>query len=109
MNSIHVIRPVLRDGVLAFDDPARGLLREPFVAGADVIILEAARLAGKEPESGVTLLFSASRFPGASVALGREHESGGRWYDVGGVQGWLCPALMKYFDAPPDEIWFRVG
>jgi hypothetical protein len=35
MNSIHVIHPYKHAGVWAFDDPAVGLVREPFVAGAD--------------------------------------------------------------------------
>ena len=37
-NAINVICPYKYNGVWVFDDPARGLVREPFVAGADKMI-----------------------------------------------------------------------
>ncbi|MBD2197688.1 MULTISPECIES: hypothetical protein [Calothrix] len=38
MNSIMVIRPYKYDDIWVFDDDKVGLVREPFVAGADKII-----------------------------------------------------------------------
>jgi hypothetical protein len=37
-NSIFVIRPYKWEGLWVFDDPAVGLVREPFVGGADTMI-----------------------------------------------------------------------
>jgi hypothetical protein len=37
MNSLLVIHPYKHDGVWVFDDPAVGLGKEPFVAGAEVL------------------------------------------------------------------------
>src|SRR5690606_39927586 len=38
MNAIMAIHPYRHHGLWVFDDPAVGLLQEPFVAGADAII-----------------------------------------------------------------------
>ena len=38
MNSILVIHPYKYEGIWVFDDPAAGLVKEAFVAGADVIL-----------------------------------------------------------------------
>ncbi len=36
-------------------------------------------------------------------------ESGGTWYysDHYKMEGWLCPALFKYFPTAPREIYVR--
>jgi len=33
----------------------------------------------------------------------------GTWYEVEelGMSGWLCPALFKYFDKAPDNIYVK--
>ena len=61
MNSILVIHPYKNDGVWVFDDPQAGLVQEPFVAGADVILDRIAEIVGN-PRQGLTILFSANRF-----------------------------------------------
>ena len=38
MNSIYIIKPYRLEGIWVFDDPSRGLLREPFVSSAGEII-----------------------------------------------------------------------
>ncbi len=38
MNSICAIHPYKYEGLWVFDDPHVGLVKEPFVAGADTII-----------------------------------------------------------------------
>jgi hypothetical protein len=110
MNSILVIHPYKRDGVWAFDDPAAGLVQEPFVAGADLAIDR--MVEGIEnAEAGVTLFFSAAPFPGAEYAFRRvREESGGHWYysQEYDQEGWLCPALFKYFDHAPERLFVQV-
>lgn len=113
-NSIFVIHPYKRGGIWAFDDRSRGLVGEAFVAGADTLIeLVATRLGipASEFERGITLIFSANPFPGAQVRVTRTgEEHGGNWYfsQDFGFEGWLCPALFKFFESAPKEIHFQV-
>ena len=110
MNSILVIHPYKYEGTWVFDDARVGLVQEPFVSGADTII---DRMAEHIPDAanGVTILFSATPFPGGQHELAwRREESGGNWYFSShfGLEGWLCPALFKYFDAAPESIFVQV-
>jgi hypothetical protein len=110
MNALLVIHPYKHDGVWVFDDPAVGLVQEPFVAGADVIL---DKLTADIPNAadGVTVLFSATPFPGAKHEFHwRREEYGGHWYSSPdlGLEGWLCPALFKYFATAPDRIYAEV-
>jgi hypothetical protein len=110
MNSILVIHPYKYEGVWVFDDPDVGLTREPFIAGADVIL---DRMTESIPNAaaGVTVLFSAQRFPGAQFEFDwRREESGGNWYFSRrfALEGWLCPALFKYFERAPAQIYAQV-
>ena len=62
-------------------------------------------------EKGFRAIFSASSFPGANWKLEwRREESGGNWYysDRFKMEGWLCPALLKYFSAAPREIYVKI-
>jgi hypothetical protein len=36
---------------------------------------------------------------------------GGNWYawSERGIEGWLCPALFKYFEAAPNEIYVKAS
>jgi hypothetical protein len=93
-----------------FDDARVGLVQEPFVSGADTII---DRMVEGIPNaaSGVTILFSATPFPGSRHEfVWRREESGGNWYfsPQFGIEGWLCPALFKYFDQAPERIFAQV-
>ncbi len=40
----------------------------------------------------------------------RREESSGNWYysDQFKMEGWLCPALLKYFPTAPREIYVKV-
>jgi hypothetical protein len=107
MNSIVAIHPYKHQGMWVFDDPAVGLRQEPFVSGADAIIQ---RLVKEIPnaESGFTLVFSAQPFPGFQTQLEwRREELGGNWYysPALDMEGWLCPALFKYFETAPQTIY----
>jgi hypothetical protein len=110
MNSLLVIHPYKREGVWAFDDPRVGLVGEPFVAGADVIL---DRMVEGIPNAhaGVTVFFSAKPFPGSQHEFHwRREESGGNWYysPEYGLEGWLCPALIHYFERAPERLYVQV-
>ena len=107
MNAIVAIHPYKHEGLWVFDDDRVGLVKEPFVAGADTII---DRMVANIPDaaSGFTLVFSANPFPGhQAVFEWLREESGGNWYyspDLD-LEGWLCPALFEYFEAAPKKLY----
>ena len=110
MNSLFVIVPYKYEGMWVFDDPRVGLVREPFIAGIDTMI---DRLVARIPdaERGFRAIFSAAPFPGHTERLDwRREESSGNWYysDRFEMEGWLCPALFKYFTAAPKTIYVQV-
>jgi len=105
-NSIQMIHPYSHEGMWVFDDAAVGLVKEPFVSGADLII---DRLAEQVPDAsnGFILIFSELPFPGHQVSLEWLHEEcGGNVYRCNELDmvGWLCPALLQYFNEPPKQI-----
>ena len=107
MNAIIAIHPYKFEGLWVFDDEKVGLVQEPFVSGADTIIETLAQEI-PDAESGFTLLFSANPFPGHQAAFEwRRPESGGNWYYSPELdsEGWLCPALFKYFESAPEKIY----
>ena len=109
MNSLFVIAPYRYQGMWVFDDPAVGLVREPFVSGIDLMI---DRLVADIPgaDKGFRLIFSPTPFPGHSVKLEwSRSEFGGNWYyaPAYSMEGWLCPALFKYFKEAPRELYGR--
>ncbi|MEE2758884.1 MAG: DUF6717 family protein [Candidatus Thermoplasmatota archaeon] len=109
MNAIMVINPYKWNGMWVFDDENTGLVREPFVAGADEIIdvmVEQLENAGE----GFALTFSHLPFPGHDIELVRQHpEAGGWWYHCPALEmtGWLCPALFLYFEEGPIRLYAR--
>ena len=109
-NSIFVIKPYKWEGLWVFDDPAVGLVKEPFVGGADTIIDVATGHIPKARE-GFLAVFSASYFPDAQIVLEWVREEGGgnvyRWPEKG-MEGWLCPALLRYFTEPPAKLHVQV-
>lgn len=110
MNVINVIQPYRHLDMWVFDDPRVGLFAEPFVGGADAMI---DRVTAHLPdaESGFTMIFSGIAFPGHQFRLEwrREEGSGNVYYSEElDAEGWLCPALLRYFDKRPPEIYVRV-
>ncbi|MBV9968762.1 MAG: hypothetical protein JO228_02170 [Xanthobacteraceae bacterium] len=110
MNAINVISPYRYQGMWVFDDPRVGLSHEPFVAGADTMI---DRVVADVPnaEHGFTMIFSATPFPTHQFRLEwRRTEGGGNWYYAPQLEmeGWLCPALLRYFSEAPSEIYVQV-
>jgi hypothetical protein len=109
MNAISALYPHKYEGLWVFDDPAVGLRQEPFVSGIDRMIDHLVS-AIPDAERGFRLLFSPSPFPGFAVKLEwRRPEYGGNWYWCAQFQmeGWLCPALFKYFTEAPAELYAR--
>ena len=92
-----------------FDDRAKCLRQEPFVQGIPAIIDDlVAEIPGAR--NGFRMLFSSSPFPGFQRKITRlRHELGGWWYatDEPRTEGWLCPALFRYFDDAPPEIYVK--
>jgi hypothetical protein len=106
-NAIVVIFPYRLHGTWVFDDPTTGLVQEPFVAGIPEII---DRAVANIPDAGkgFKLTFSARPFPGYQIVLNWVREEfDGNWYRVEGTtsEGWLCPALLKYFATAPQRIY----
>ena len=111
MNTPFAIAPYKSEGFWVFDDPSVGLRREPFISGADRAI-DVLTEAIPDADKGFKLVFSSQPFPGYSARFVRSHpEFGGYWYSwvERGIEGWLCPALFKYFEAAPDEIYVKVA
>ena len=110
MNALLVIAPYKYEGTWVFDDPAVGLSREPFIAGIDTMIDKAVADI-PNADKGFRAIFSAAAFPGSNLKLEwRREESGGNWYysDRFKMEGWLCPALLRYFPSAPREIYVKV-
>lgn len=116
---IHTIYPYLTPaGALVFDAPEHGLVEEPFVNGADTIILRAVEEQGiPDPGAGFELRFSDRPLaPGMYYGLhwmGDETLAGlaGNWYYSPDFEmsGWLCPALLHYYKKPPMHLYFQVA
>jgi hypothetical protein len=110
-NAIFVIYPYRDEGTWVFDAQRLGLVKEPFVAGIPEIIDQLVLLENiPQPEKGFRLLFSQVPFPGYTLKLTwLREEAGGHWYWVEKfkAEGWLCPALFKYFKKAPKEIYVK--
>jgi predicted enzyme related to lactoylglutathione lyase len=110
-NSIVAIHPYKIEGIWVFDDERVGLVQEPFVSGADTAIDRLTEhIDGAE--DGFALFFSGTPFPGQQIEFEWQREElGGNWYRSRelGLEGWLCPALFKYFRAAPARIYVRAA
>jgi hypothetical protein len=109
-NQINVIRPYKYHGQWVFDDPAVDLEREAFVAGMDTMLDV---ITGDIPDAGngFICLFSSDSFPGHTAHLKwkREDPPGNTYeWEERGMEGWLCPALGKYYESAPRNLYFQV-
>jgi hypothetical protein len=109
-NSIFVIKPYKWEDMWVFDDPNVGLVKEAFVGGVDRIIDVATSHIPKAKE-GFLAVFSAGYFPDAQIVLEWVREEGGgnvyRWPEKG-MEGWLCPALFRYFEKAPEKLYVQM-
>ena len=109
MNSIMVIRPYLLGQQWVFDDVGRGLQAEALIAGMDTMLTQTVAQLGLTPGQ-FAIRFSAQEFPGYQQRLEWvEAGMGGNWYHSPeyGLDGWLCPALYKYFAGAPQVIYLE--
>jgi hypothetical protein len=108
-NSLMVIVPYRYGGTWVFDDPATGLKREPFVAGVPEMIDYLVRdIPGAT--NGFRMVFSTQEFPGYQRRLTwLRPEGGGNYYrmDDPPMEGWLCPALFRYYREAPRELYVK--
>lgn len=111
MNTIMTIAPYWHHGTWVFDDQSAGLSKEPFVAGIPEMINDLVNeIPIPDAQLGFRMTFSSAPFPGHQRKLTRvREEMGGNWYREDGTdrEGWLCPALFKYFDAAPEELYVK--
>lgn len=110
MNEINVIAPYKYLDIWVFDDAKKGLVQEAFVGGADTVI---DLLTSDLPDAanGFVLLFSAADFPGSQHRMewSREQGNGNIYFSPAfQVEGWLCPALLRYFERPPEKLFVQV-
>jgi hypothetical protein len=109
VNAINVIYPYKYEEMWVFDDERVGLIQEPFVAGADKII-EQMVTDIPNPENGFVLMFAGTPFPCYKATLEwRREEYGGNWYHSSqlNIEGWLCPAMFKYFEKAPKNLYVQ--
>lgn len=113
MNSIVTIIIHKKGSCWVFDDPAVGLTQEPFVCGMNEILeywMKEDGVLERALADGIQVIASNREFPDArhEMRWSRE-ECGGTWYHTSdrtprGLNGWLCPALNKYFDPSPERL-----
>jgi hypothetical protein len=103
------IQPYWDGHTWVFDDAAVGLEKEPFVEGIpkmiDVLVKD---IPGAR--EGFRLTFSPKKFDGAEMKLDWVRaEGGGNVYRLARprMEGWLCPALFRYFDHAPKQLYLR--
>lgn len=109
-NAMLVIYPYRQpEGTWVFDDERVGLAQEPFISGVPEMIDRLVEGIPNAP-NGFKLLFSVNPFPGYQAELTwLREEFGGNWYtwQAQGMEGWLCPALFKYFESAPTKIYCK--
>lgn len=108
-NAMMVIAPYRHQGTWVFDDASAGLVKEPFVAGVpemiDVLVNEI-----PNADKGFRLLFSAQPFPGHQKKLTwLRGDSDGNFYSLDDppMEGWICPAMFKYYSTAPKHLYVK--
>lgn len=114
-NSIMIIHPYWKHNTWCFSDEVTGLVDEPFVAGADIVIslLVASKGVLVDAKKGVTIIFSDGEFPDYDIVANHTGEYGsGNTYETmidGEMRAlWLCPALLRYLNPAPKQIYVKV-
>lgn len=108
-NALLMLQPYKEGKTWVFDDPQVGLKREPFIAGIPEM-LDRLTQGIPDADKGFRLLFSTEPFPGQQIELTwLRTETVGNWYRCEQYQteGWLCPALNKYFASPPKKLYAK--
>ncbi len=102
------IRPFKDNGLWVFTDERVGLEKEPLVEGIDTM-LDVITQGIPNAADGFELIFCDSEFQGWAYSLEwrRPNIVGGDWYYCPQLdaEGWLCPALGRYFKEPPKQLF----
>ena len=122
-NSIFSLTAYKHNDMWVFDDEERGLVKEPFVHGADTMFdfMSGNVLPGVN-NTKCSIAFSANPMPNNDVHVKHIEDLGedmGDVYEVvsaftsaatsfDGFQFWLCPALLSFFDKAPENIYVSV-
>ena len=104
-----LLTPYWHKNTWVFDDEATGLKQEPFILYIPDMISDLVKDIPKA-KKGFKLFFSASPFPTYQIELEWVREEfGGNWYRPKNstLEGWLCPALFKYFKVAPKSIFAK--
>ncbi len=106
-------------GCWVFDDEQAGLKAEPFVLGMSEMITRLVQeLRIPQAQEGFQLDFDSRPGPHDLELFWVRAENprdpmAGNWYRglVAGqdMEGWLCPALYKYFESAPRRIFVRAA
>ena len=93
----------------AFTDLPKGLQDEPFVCGIPEIIDHFINNFSDPSKQTHRIIFSARNFPYSHGKLVKtKMEAGGAWYSYeNSMEGWLCPATLKFFEEHPDELYVK--
>lgn len=105
-NALFTIFPYKKNNQWMFDDESRGILMEPFVAGADTLL---EKLSGGRVE--ITAIFSTTEFKGWQVVLDKvDGDENGTDFHCPQYNHdlWLCPALWAYIQPSPEKIYVQI-
>lgn len=98
-------------GVWMFDDPGRGIAREPFVDGATEMIDILLQDFGlpTSGDQGVEVEFALERTHPDMVEIRKVEDMGDDWarYEHNGHLGALCPVTLVYFGSHPERFYAR--
>ena len=101
-NSIFVIKPYKWEGLWVFDDPAVGLVKEPFVGGADTII-DVATAHLPNAAQGFLAVFSAGYFPDAQIMLEWVRKKAAATSTAGLKRGWRAGSARRCSGTSPSR------
>ena len=107
-NSIFTIDIYKEGNTWVFDDERVGLVKEPFVAGADTFIDLFAK-----GNKQIQAIFSTIPFPGFDAKIDlvdrSQNNMTGTTYTCKELNHdlWLCPALNLYYPESPEVIYVK--
>lgn len=104
----------LHDTCWVFDDERTGLKEEAFVLGMTEIISRVVASKGiPNAHRGFAMSFCDEPFDGHDTELHWLRSDGacGNWYGTNAageyMEGWLCPALLLYFQNAPPRVYVK--
>lgn len=108
--NIITIKPYWHNRAWAFDDPVRGRWAKPFLDRSPEMVDQMLRQARLPARQSFVITFANRDWPGVGYRFVLDwvrEEREGPWYRWSGGEG-LCPELVRYFDAPPKQIYCHV-